>query len=149
MCGSNAPGYPLSVYVMFFSDAQEENYSIDYRWIANFPRVQGIIGHEDVHECCTHLTMNHKYGYDCHIFNQCLTGYQERMYHDASDVPGKRMLYKIEGGGLGDWMRSLLLKSEHVEFISSLVFKIPIKSIKRLTRTMVSSSLIVVGILQH
>jgi hypothetical protein len=52
-------------------------------------------------------------------------------------------------GGLGDWMKSILLKSKLVVFISSLVFKTPIKSIKRRTGTMVSSGLMPVGTLQH
>jgi hypothetical protein len=98
MCGSNAAGEPLPVHVMFSSDAQEENYSIDYSWIADFPRVQGVFGHEDVHEYCTQLTVNDKGGSDCRVLNQCLTGYQYRFYPDAADVPGKHLLYKIDGG---------------------------------------------------
>jgi hypothetical protein len=50
ICGSNAVGEPLPVQVMFSSDPQEDNYSIDYCWIANFPRVQGVFGHEDMRE---------------------------------------------------------------------------------------------------
>jgi hypothetical protein len=92
ICGSNTAGEPLPVNVMFSSDAHEETYSIDYRWIVDFPRVQGIFGHEDVHEYCTQLTVNAKCGSDCHILNQCLTGYQERLYPDTADVPGKRRL---------------------------------------------------------
>jgi hypothetical protein len=98
MCGSNGAGEPLHVHVMFYSDAQEENYSIDYRWIANFPHVQGVFGHEDAHKYCTQLNVNDKGGSDCHVLNQCLNGYQERLYPDAADVPGKRLLYKIDWG---------------------------------------------------
>jgi hypothetical protein len=98
MCGLNAAGEPLFVYVMFASDSQEENYTIDYRWIADFPHVQGVFGHEDVHEYYTQLNVNDKGGSDCRILNQCLTGYQERLHPDATDVPDKRMLYKIDGG---------------------------------------------------
>jgi hypothetical protein len=98
MCVSNAADKPLPVYAMFSSDAQEENYSIDYRWIADFPRVQGVFGHEDVHEYWTQLTLNEKCGSDCRVLNQCLTGYQERLYPDAADIPGKRLLYTIDGG---------------------------------------------------
>jgi hypothetical protein len=49
MCGSNVAGEPLPVHVMFSSDAQEENYSIDYCWITVFSRAQIVFGHEDVH----------------------------------------------------------------------------------------------------
>jgi hypothetical protein len=61
ICGSNAMGEPLPVHVIFSSDAQEENGSIDYHWITDFPRVQGVFGHEDVHEYCTELTVNDKF----------------------------------------------------------------------------------------
>jgi hypothetical protein len=91
MCGSNAAGEPLPVHVMFSSDAQEENYSINYRWIADLPCVQGVFGHEDVHKYCTQLTVNDKGGSDCCVLNQRLVGYQERLYPDAVDVPGKCM----------------------------------------------------------
>jgi hypothetical protein len=98
-CGSNVVGEPLPVHIMFSAGAQEENYFIDYQWITNFPRrVQGIFGHEDVHEYCAQLTVNKKGGSDCHVLNQCLTVYQERLYPDTDDVPGKCMLYKIDGG---------------------------------------------------
>jgi hypothetical protein len=84
---------------MFSSDTQEENYSIDYRQIVDFPRVQGVFGHEYVHEYCTQMTVNDKGGSDCHVLNQYLTGYQDFVYPDAADVPGKRLLHKIDGGG--------------------------------------------------
>jgi predicted molibdopterin-dependent oxidoreductase YjgC len=86
------------VHVMFSSEAQDENYSIDYRWMTNFHRVQGVFGHEGVHEYCTQLTVNDKGGSDFRVLNQCLTGYQERLYPDADDVPGKRLLYNIDAG---------------------------------------------------
>jgi hypothetical protein len=98
MCGSNVAGDPLHVHVIFSSDDQEENYSIDYRWITDFPGVQGIFGHEDVHEYCTQLTMNDKGGSDCRVLNECLNGYQERLYPDADYVPGQRLVYNIDGG---------------------------------------------------
>jgi hypothetical protein len=98
MCGSNAVGEPLPVHVMLSYDAQEQNYSIDYRWISDFPHVQGVFDHDDVHEYCTQLTVNDKGGSDCRVLNQFLTGYQEHLYPDDADVPGKRLLYKIYGG---------------------------------------------------
>jgi hypothetical protein len=51
-----------------------------------------------VHEYCTQLTVNDKGGSVCRVLNQCLTGYQEHLYPDAADVPGKRLLYKIDRG---------------------------------------------------
>jgi hypothetical protein len=47
MCGSNAAGEALPVHVMFSSDAQEENYQVDARWLTNFPRVVARFGNEE------------------------------------------------------------------------------------------------------
>jgi hypothetical protein len=60
MCGSTAAGEPLPIHAMFLSDAQEENMVVDYRWIADFPRVQGRYGHNLVAEYCTQLAVNEK-----------------------------------------------------------------------------------------
>jgi hypothetical protein len=98
MCGSNAAGEPLPVHVMLSSDAQEDNFVVYYRWIAAMPRIQGIFGHESVNEYCAQVTVNKKGGSDSRVLSQCLTAYQERLYPDAADVPGKRILYKIDGG---------------------------------------------------
>jgi hypothetical protein len=51
-----------------------------------------------VHAYCTQLTVNNKGGSDCRVLNQCLNDHQERLYPDADDVPGKRLLYKIDVG---------------------------------------------------
>jgi hypothetical protein len=83
---------------MFSSDAQEEKMVLDYRWIADFPRVQGRYGHDLVEEYCAQLTVNEKGGSDCRTLQQCLTAYQQRLWPDAADIPGKRVLYKIDGG---------------------------------------------------
>jgi hypothetical protein len=60
MCGSTAAGEPLPIHAMFSSDAQEENMVVDYRWIADFPRVQGRYGHDLVEEYCAQLTFKEK-----------------------------------------------------------------------------------------
>jgi hypothetical protein len=76
MCGSNAAGEPLTVHVMFSSYAQEENFVVDYRWIAAMPRIQGIFGHKIVNEYCSQVTVNEKGGSDSRVLSQCLTAYQ-------------------------------------------------------------------------
>jgi hypothetical protein len=47
MCGSNATCEALPIHVMFTSDAQEENYQVDIRWLADFPRVRARFGHNN------------------------------------------------------------------------------------------------------
>jgi hypothetical protein len=83
---------------MFSSDAQEENMVVDYRWIADFPQVQGWYGHDLVEDQCAQLTVNEKGGSECCTLHQCLAAYQQRMWPDAAEIPGKRFLYKIDGG---------------------------------------------------
>jgi hypothetical protein len=50
MCGSTGAGEPLPIHAMFSPEAQEENMVVDYRLIADFPRVQGRYGHDLVEE---------------------------------------------------------------------------------------------------
>jgi hypothetical protein len=77
---------------MFSSDAQEENMVVDYQWIADFPQVQGRYGHDLVDEYCAQLTVNEKGGSDCLTLHQCLTAYQQKLWPDAADIPGKQVL---------------------------------------------------------
>jgi hypothetical protein len=98
MCGSTAAGEPLPIHAMFSSDAQEENMVVDYQWIADFPRVQGRYGHNLVEEYCAQLTVNEKGGSDCRTLHQCIMTYQQQLWHEATDISGKRVLYKIDGG---------------------------------------------------
>jgi hypothetical protein len=98
MCGTNAAGEPPPVHVMFSSNAQEENFVVDCHWVAVMPKIQGIFEHESINECCAQVIVNEKGGSDRRVLSQCLTDYQERLYPDADDVPGKRILCKINGG---------------------------------------------------
>jgi hypothetical protein len=98
MCGSTAAGEPLPVHVIFSSDAQKENMVVDYRWIADFPRVQGWYGHEVVRAYCIQLTVNEKGESVCCTSHQCLMEYQQRMWPDAADIPDNQALYNIDGG---------------------------------------------------
>jgi hypothetical protein len=70
MCGSNAAGEPLTVHVMLYSDAQEENFVADYRWIAAMPRIQGIVGDESVNEYCSQVAVNKKGGSNSRVLSQ-------------------------------------------------------------------------------
>jgi hypothetical protein len=62
------------------------------------PRIQGIFGHESINDYCAQVTVNEKGGSDSRVLSQCLAAYQERLYPDAADVPGNRILYKIDRG---------------------------------------------------
>jgi hypothetical protein len=47
MCGSNSAGEALPIHVIFSSDAQEESYQVDARWLADFPYVRARFGHDE------------------------------------------------------------------------------------------------------
>jgi hypothetical protein len=98
MCGSTATGEPLPIHVMLSSGAQEENMVVDYRRIADFPRVQGRYGHNLVEEYVAQLSVNEKGGSDCLTLHLCPTAYQQQLWSDTADITGKQMLYKIHGG---------------------------------------------------
>jgi hypothetical protein len=98
MCGSNAAGKALPIHVMFSSDAQEENYQVDARWLADFPRVRARFGHDDAEEFCAQVTVNERGGTDDRVLHQSLSCYTERLYPNAADLVGRRVLYKIDGG---------------------------------------------------
>jgi hypothetical protein len=73
VCGSNATGEALPVHVMFSSDAQEENYQVDTRWLANFPHVVARFGNEEDQEFCAQVTVNEKGGSYSRVLHQALT----------------------------------------------------------------------------
>jgi hypothetical protein len=98
MRGSNAAGEVLPVHVIFYSDAQEENYQVDARWLANFPCVVERFGDEEDQEVCAQVAVNEKGGPDSRFLHQALTCYTRWLYPDASDLPRHRVLYKIDGG---------------------------------------------------
>jgi hypothetical protein len=58
MCGSNAAGEALPIHMMFSYDAQEENYQVDARWLADFPRVRARFVHDDGEKICAQVTVN-------------------------------------------------------------------------------------------
>ncbi len=89
--------------------------------------------------------MNPKGGTYSRVLAQLLSSYVERLYPDARDQVGCRVLLKIDGGpGRLDLNSLAELRSRGVYL--SLGLKTPPMSHKRLTRIMVSSSLCCVNI---
>jgi hypothetical protein len=99
MCGSNADNEPLPLHIMFASKAtDEQNFTVSADWVTNLPRVKVQFGHEEEKEFCASLTVNSKGGTDSRVLRQVICFYVERLYPDASDRAGKRVLVKIDGG---------------------------------------------------
>jgi hypothetical protein len=98
VCGSNAEGEALPIHVVFSSDSQEENYQVDARWLAEFPRVRASFGHDDEEELCAQVTVNERGGTYGRVLHHSLSCYTERMYPNAADLVGRHALYTIDGG---------------------------------------------------
>ncbi|MGH7954904.1 MAG: hypothetical protein ACREOZ_02970, partial [Gloeomargaritales cyanobacterium] len=99
MCGSNAAGEPLPLNICFSSDAQEEeNYQVKASWIQGLPQVSVRFGHVYPITCSATVTVNTKGGTDSRVLKQLLIQYIEKLFPDASDTFGNRVLIKIDGG---------------------------------------------------
>jgi hypothetical protein len=72
-------------------------YQVDARWLANFPRVVARFVNEEDQELCAHIMVNEKGGSDSRVLHQALTCSTRRLYPVASDLPGHRILYTIDG----------------------------------------------------
>jgi hypothetical protein len=70
ICGSNASGEALPINLMFSSDAQEENYQVDARCLADFPCVMARFVHDDEEELCDQVTVNERGGTDGSVLHQ-------------------------------------------------------------------------------
>jgi hypothetical protein len=66
--------------------------------ILSLPRVKGIFGHEEEKVFPASVTKNEKGRTDGRVFRQLLLYYVTHLYPDVADTPGKRLLFKIDGG---------------------------------------------------
>ena len=99
MCGSNAAREAMSIHIMFSSDAKEEsNYAVNAAWILDLPRVTAQFGHDEEKTFAASVTTNEKGGTDGRVLKQVLNHYVTQLFPDAADIPGKRVLFKIDGG---------------------------------------------------
>jgi len=99
MLGSNSAGESMPIHIMFASKAKEEqNYQINPEWILGIPRVRGIFGHEEEKSFPATVTVNPKGGTDSRVLMQYLNSVMATLFPNASDTPGRRVLFKIDGG---------------------------------------------------
>jgi hypothetical protein len=99
MCGSNTAGEAMPLHIMFSSDAKEaENYAVNAAWILSLPRVKGIFWHKEEKVFPASVTTNEKGGTDGRVLWQLWLYYVKHLYPDVADTPGKRLLFKIDGG---------------------------------------------------
>jgi hypothetical protein len=96
MCGSNAAGEAMPIHIMFSSDAKEEsNYAVYAAWILDLP---AQFGHDEEKTFAASVTTNEKGGSDGRVLKQVLNHYVTQLFPDAANIPGKCVLFKIDGG---------------------------------------------------
>ena len=89
----------MPLHIMFSSEAkQESNYAVNAAWILNLPRVVGRFGHDNDKSFPASVTTNEKGGTDGRVLQQVLQHYIAKLFPDVADIPGKRVVFKIDGG---------------------------------------------------
>ena len=89
----------MPIHIMFASKAAEEcNYAVNLEWILGFPSVIGQFGHTEEKSFTASTTVNTKGGTDARVLAQYLMHVLKKLYPNASDTPGNRVLFKIDGG---------------------------------------------------
>jgi hypothetical protein len=121
LCGLNATGKVLPIHVIFSLDAHKVNYQVGTRLLADFPHVCARFGHEEEQELCAQVTINERGGTDGRVLHHSLRCYTERLYPDAADLAGHRVLYEIDGGQ-GDWSMECWLTVVIMMFTFSQVY---------------------------
>jgi hypothetical protein len=97
MCGSNAAGEAMPIHIMFSSDAKEEsNYAVNAAWILVLPCVTAQFGHDEEKTFAASVTTNEKGGTDGRVLKQVLNHYVTQLFPGSADIPGKRVLLKID-----------------------------------------------------
>jgi hypothetical protein len=95
------PGEALPLFVMFSSDAQQEdNYRIRADWAIGLPKVTALFGHRREQTFPARLIVNEKGGTDSRVLSEVLKQYAEILYPDAKDEDGYCVCFKLDGGPL-------------------------------------------------
>jgi hypothetical protein len=100
VCGICANGDTLPPHIQYNSDAQDpDNYGVRVGWLDNMPTGNGHFGfayyHDDI---LATFAVNEKGGMDTEYFFKYLCENIIKLFPDAADVPGLRVLLKCDGG---------------------------------------------------
>lgn len=99
ICGSNAAGEPMPIFVVFSSDAEHEvNFRVRADWLVGMPKVNCQFGNHETTEFAAHAIVNSRGGTDSRVLKEVLDKYTELLYPDAADDDDHRVIYKIDGG---------------------------------------------------
>ena len=99
ICGSTAAGEPIPPHFQFKTLAktiQGQRISVD--WFALCPRIYGKFGHDKEKKFPVTFGMNGKGGMDSVELQKYIDTAILPLYPDIADVPGKRVLMKVDSG---------------------------------------------------
>ena len=99
ICGSNAAGEPLPPHIQFSTDASSpENIRMNVEWVEGMPRVYVQFGCGERQWFSTTFNSNEAGSMNAEELLKYFEINVFPLYPDAADVPGKRVLIKIDGG---------------------------------------------------
>jgi len=98
VCGGNSAGEATPPHIQLPSSAQDQNKRIYFTTIEDARTVAGRFGHSKTIVFAPSVGMNEKGGMDEEHFEKYLTDLVYRLYPDSMDIPGKRVLFKVDQG---------------------------------------------------
>ena len=97
--GMNFASEPMPPYIQFPTRAKDSSrYKIQVALLESLRQVKGKFGYSADRWFDTGIGMNAKGGMDKASFYKYITDFVFRLYPDAEDAPGKRVLIKIDSG---------------------------------------------------
>ncbi len=129
--GSNAAGEAIPPHFQFMTSAQsEDTMQMRMDMAEYFPDILCNFGRETAQPTAISYGMNEKGGMDEIEFKKYIKNSILHLYPDACDVPGKRVIIKVNSGP-GRLNIELLAELRLMGFTSTQVFQIQRRSPKR------------------
>jgi hypothetical protein len=98
VAGSNAAWEPLPVHFQLPSKAKRDNYRFNLEILDNMQTVNVRFGHSFNVKLPPTFGFNEKGGMDNTEFSRYLLDLVSRLYPDRADVPGRRVIVKVDSG---------------------------------------------------
>ena len=98
LAGSAADGSTTPIVLILPSDASPENARITADVFEGLPYAKGRFGHDEEKDFAPSVNQNERGGMDADGFKKIMTTMLTTLYPDMADIPGKRVLVKIDGG---------------------------------------------------
>ena len=96
--GSNMAGWPIPPHFQLVSEAKDENARLDTVFLKHMKDVRGVFGGSEIKERGGTIGSNPKGGMDSNEFEKYLMTNISRLYPDARDVKGLRVIILVDSG---------------------------------------------------